>query len=510
MTIKDGYEQALVGLAGVYRNGGNFIIFPDENVADWETVYQHEYTHMSLGISTSAGFIHQVLAFLATRGMEPDRPIWHQIYTTSLDRSIRTHEATATYCGLCADHSTSDRLLLYDRHQVPPFYQECHLKLDQVIPSEWDYETRILLATSIARYAMDLPWAELARIDPNEKCSNELIDLLTPRIDERFEALVNLLGEEPEILKEMAELSSLAIEVSNRQCERTVDLLKKRRSFTYQRSIDARDVMIDRYSKKVPSFPIGTGNYRQMVKSVLPNLKRVFNKFEDESLDKFTRTVDDDDEYDLIHLSGEVRLPSKPLHHLARREEVGFPFGPPTIICTGPVAQDCMLTDTLKLTKGNWYTRYFHIRRDRSIQNPTVYEISEQFPEGVGTNSILIRPGEVINLENYLHPHSYPYLVLTGTSINSKILSILRKQKTDWQARWFPLEHFGNVVVLLFVHNPRLRLCLFTLHCGSSIPIISDELEYLFETPLDRDAEFIVRMLEPVLEHVMPTEGVPV
>lgn len=87
-------------LAGIYRFGKHYRIFPRPGVRDWYVTNSHELTHCMLATATTSGFFHSLLAFLAHSPLTAYSEHWKYLFKNAIDFSRKTHEAAATFISL--------------------------------------------------------------------------------------------------------------------------------------------------------------------------------------------------------------------------------------------------------------------------------------------------------------------------------------------------------------------------------------------------------------------------
>ena len=184
------YGNLTQHLAGIYRLGDRYVIYPQPGIPDWDVIINHEFTHKVLAVSTTSGLIHQILAYLSYHSDTKLKQHWQKAYIKAIEYCVDAHEAAATFVSL--NHIILNNGLdeTIKDFKISPKYVDWYKMIESAVPKELPTHLQSLFGRAIANYAFDDPLEEWMEIRWSQLTTyNELIKFL-PKINERFYQLI--------------------------------------------------------------------------------------------------------------------------------------------------------------------------------------------------------------------------------------------------------------------------------------------------------------------------------
>lgn len=447
-------------LLGIYRFGNEYVLYPRVGGHDWEIIANHEFTHYVLAIATTSGFIHKTFAYLGYQSKSKNKNRWKRLFKQGLHMSRIAHESAATYISLCEVAEKLGTKQAFVENNIPRPYQNYYLILEEVIPGDIPCHLRRLVGRAIASYAFDDPLSASLAIDWNTLIDKKGGALILPRVDERFLLLTQYLKKDGAkfLVEAIGVYDDKAVNMQKSQKEYMI----RRRAETYKFERKVRDLLLYRYGDRISSFPYYNTALTAAAGPLLNKLKELFLANGDEGLSDYTRDFTDDEGIDPLFFQRRVVMPNMPLSGLFRINDLDFLHSPHLITIT-KVVQDSMLSKSLVIKKGEYYTRcYFFDNSD--MLRPIYYAISSNFPNKAWSNPNSIILVYVPDSEDFsILPHidemfsrpsvSQPlFLMLPGLS--SKAFDFLLSTASEWQYEQITLVDFPGICIFVLFHVP--------------------------------------------------------
>lgn len=508
-------ENLASELAGVYRMDSKARVFPRTGLRDWDVVTTHEFTHLVLGTSTTAGLLHELLAYMAYRWPHPEADVWRALFQRGVALSTTAHEATATFISLADLTLVESRSEIYENNRIAPAYQRYFEILDDCIPKNIDQEHRKVLARSLAVSAFNDPLEALLMASPNEYWDGR-IQACLPLVDERFELLVQQVRKDPAKWLEPAigaikTLPDFRLEFRTS----TREFLAKRRHWWG----NAERVVVEHYRREArfPIVPSTDEDLMAIYKKFLNAFRQAAGSRDPMVQVDFSRTALSNTGEDPSLYQIHVMHPPSKLTGLVRVDLDDQVPSHASLIDVMQAAADCKLTDSLVLRKNQYYTRFFLIEGD-TVMPPIFYGITNNYPWLIercrsDVLSISLQTlDQMAELPVWVTQGDRQFIVrwLTTLALSdwNKILAV----SSEWQIGIQEWKGARQVAIFL-LHNEPTRTIWVTATTGAAREIFEESLTQHGLAPLDCTNLSLLRTVQVILllhKHLSPSEGTPV
>jgi hypothetical protein len=503
-------------MVGVYRYGDYFRIFPQPGIPNWDVLVQHEFVHAVLAISTSAGFIHHVLAYLSYLAGSPNSSHWRRLFQKSMALAETTHESAATFSSLCEIANDVGHEKAFALYKIPRKYRSWYLLLDRIIPTSLSSSLRQSIGTAIASYAFDDPLSAFDFITWDKLLSYKDAVGFLPRVDERFYALIDLIKKD-NILAVVADSGDGQSAIPPEGAP-VRDFLKWRRFNSYRTSLRLRRAFLERYGNTLEALPGVTESLAQRCGAILADLKTVFKDHGDPGLAQFQRDFSDKEGEDPLFYHCEVVMPNVPLSGLVRIPHPGFlqSYNPSLVTVMSPV-MDSMLSETLILHKGQYYARYYFF--DGYQRRPEVfYSITESFPTEIWslTAPVFLHGDTEIDLSivDEVRPASSRRsntVLVWLRRISPQALDRVLARADDWEFEFVLWEGLLGIATFLLFNLNQNTIWTTTL-AGAALEIFAEDAQKKLRRLKNNADTFrhVLQLFLQVFPHECPSEGVPI
>jgi len=386
--IDDGFPSGAGRLAGEYRLGAGYVVIPWPDATDIRAVAQHEHIHAALGLSTTAGLLHQTLKWLQDVDLRRYE-LWHKVLLQAVELSRGTHEAAATIGSLFMDGS-------FDRaafDELPCEYRGWARPVLDVLGTGGGHELSVV-SSAIAAYAMDDPLDCVLSSSWNQIRDTATSDLLLPRVDSRRDQLLAILSSRPDVLQAAYDAGSEVVGQNEWDAEKESfrSFVTSRRLGRFAVNQQVREILLRAAGKAIPAIGSRADALEVRWRPAESRLRAVLREADD-ALEGWSIAFDDDATQgpDPLWFRQQIPYPNAPLTGLRRVRGGADLRRTPDLVEITRIPAPSVISDKLTLAKGDIYTRYYRFAEraeDAVVQgNPfawTAYSFGDSVKRAVG------------------------------------------------------------------------------------------------------------------------------
>lgn len=505
-------------LLGVYRNGGNFNIYPQRGIPNWEVIYNHEFVHLVLAVSTTSGFIHQLFAYLGYQSPSNLKEHWQKLYKKSIELSQLTHESAATFISLCEAVNYMGDNKTFEDFRVSYQYKEWYYTLDRVVPIVLPVHLRIVIARAISSYAFNDPLISFKNTTWNEITDGKKAIKLLPKVDQRFNRLLAILKEKGEQFWIDILPKSFYKQVTPDSNEKTRDFLARRRNIASEIHSFLHDLLHEKFQEEIPVIKLNNDNLNKSSSLIQTRLKNIFYENRDRGLDSFSREYRDEPGEDPFLYEGVVLKPNNALNGLVKLPSYDIlEQYKPGIVSVTQAVLDSKLSQNLIIKKGQYYTRYFMFEGNNRYPL-TFYSITDEFPSYVwnlNKSTILIHLicEEAQKPENRLNRNNKNKLaVIYMDRISREFIDFVLSNPKEFKCASFGVPHIPGIYNV-WIHAPQENLLWIADTTSTIANIFFEEAVEFNVGKLTEDKDFLDDLLpkiSQVYNYVGISEGSPI